>query len=111
MNDDFIEDSSVDSFGSLGESYRDDTNYIYELFHDEGLEGVEESEELDDGVFSDSDSNIYMLRSDIRELQASIEDGNYQYNLDSDLNDLPLSDVLLLILALVLGVICVRSRG
>lgn len=79
----------------------------------EGLEEFEEaSEEYDSGNESESgsdDSNDF-VGIDYSKLQASVRDAQIVNNLDSDLNDLPVSDVILLIIALFLGILIVGGK-
>ena len=83
-----------------------------EFLEDSGVEeGSEETSESDNyedefGYSDDSSDNYF----DYSALTNSIREATPIYQLDTDLDDLPISDVLLLIIALLLGIMIVGGK-
>ena len=89
-------------YDELNESVEESTE---ESVEESTEESVEESTE--ESVEESAEENI-----DYDRLEQIVSDNSYQASgYDTSLNDLPISDVLLLVLALVLGILCVKGRN
>lgn len=97
MNDEFeYSDQSIEDLEDVESS---------EILSDEESQEESDEEELSEESTSEQFIDYERLSAGVAEAIPSPQP------FDSDLNDLPLSDVLLLIVALVLGILIVRSKS
>lgn len=99
--------NDIDSFNSdsvPGNDGLDEESEVLEEFTEE----TEESFGSEDKSGSDDDNVLVGI--DYSKLQASVRDAQIINTIDTDLNDLPISDVLLLIIALILGIFIVGGK-
>lgn len=57
------------------------------------------------------DNDLYLHDIDYQKLSASIRESNVVYQLDTDLNDLPVTDFCLLLVLLLLGLFIVGGKS
>lgn len=90
--------------------FSDNDGYIQESVN---LEKSTKEGEEDSGVEDQSRYDNDSMRNviDYAKLESSVRDAQIISTLDSDLNDLPVSDVILLIITLVLGILLVGGKG
>lgn len=93
-------DNSIDGFGS---EFPEDTGN--EERTEEGEESL--SNENESGHSDDSNDNFI----DYTELATSIRSATPIYQLDTDLDDLQITDVCLLFVLLLLGIILIGGKG
>lgn len=76
-------------------------------------ESAEESvEEESSEELVEEESSEETVSIDYDRLEQIVSDNSYQSaQYDSELNNLPISDVLLLVVALILGILCVKGRN